>query len=52
VCFNLYAKTSKENKKKMRAKIKINAAGNVETMGREFFVLTAAPNGVDILERD
>ncbi len=52
LCFNLYAKTSPENKKKLKANIKINARGNVETMGREFFVLTAAPNGVDILERD
>lgn len=51
-CFRLYEKTSEENKMKMRKNISINARGNVETMWREFIVLNAAPNGVDILQKD
>lgn len=51
-CFRLYEKTSEENKMKMRKNISINARGNVETMWREFIVLNAAPNGVDILKKD
>lgn len=51
-CFRIYEKTSQESKKKMRTNIKINAHGNIEMMGREFFVLHAAPNGKDILEKN
>jgi len=51
-CFGLYNKTGPENKKKMRENIKINALGNVEIDGREYSVLHAAPNDVDILEKN
>ncbi len=51
-CFNLYAKTSPENKEKMKANIKINAVGNVEAMWKEFALVQATPNGKDILEKD
>jgi len=36
----------------MRENIKINALGNVEIDGREYSVLHAAPNDVDILEKN
>jgi hypothetical protein len=52
ICFNLYAKTSLENREKLKANIKINAVGNVEAMGREFIVLEADANGTDILRKD
>jgi hypothetical protein len=48
----LREKTSPENKLKLQKNIKINARGNVETMGREFFPLTATPNGIDIIEKN
>lgn len=51
-CFGLYNKTSPDNKRKMQKNIKINALGNVEMDGREFSVLHATPNDVDILEKD
>lgn len=52
VIATLREKTSPENKLKLQKNIKINSRGNVEAMGREFMVLSAEPNEIDIVEKD
>lgn len=52
VIATLRDKTSKENKLKLQKNIRINSRGNVEAMGREFIVLSAEPNEIDIVKKD
>ena len=52
VIATLREKTSPANKLKLQKNIKINTRGNVETLGREFMVLSAEANGIDIVKKD